>query len=270
MVWIYVLVEHQSRPDRVMGLRLLSYMVQLWESQRRGWEDNKTPSNTRRLQPIVPIVFYTGKRRWTSPITLDTIMSVPVELKRFVPAYETLFLNLNATSNDELSGSGTVLASLLRVVKAADASINEFTEALSAAAVELNSLKPSAKAEWERALHFIGLLVRHKRSEEEQSALFEAVDESIDHSNEVQEVIMTGAEALVAKGHKTGMNEGKAAGKELGRAEGRHESLLLLLEFKFGKLPTEIPDRLLALTESQVSAMLIKVLQANTLSEMDL
>src|SRR5690242_10183281 len=26
-VWIYVLLEHQSRPDRTMGLRLLSYMV---------------------------------------------------------------------------------------------------------------------------------------------------------------------------------------------------------------------------------------------------
>src|ERR1700678_3472440 len=40
-IWIYVLLEHQSRPDRSMGLRLLSYMVKLWETQRRAWEDAK-------------------------------------------------------------------------------------------------------------------------------------------------------------------------------------------------------------------------------------
>src|SRR5438067_6705921 len=34
-VWVYVLLEHQSRPDPLMPLRLLLCMVQLWESQRR-------------------------------------------------------------------------------------------------------------------------------------------------------------------------------------------------------------------------------------------
>ncbi|MCX6360992.1 MAG: Rpn family recombination-promoting nuclease/putative transposase, partial [Armatimonadetes bacterium] len=28
-VWVYLLVEHQSKPDRLMGLRVLSYMVQV-------------------------------------------------------------------------------------------------------------------------------------------------------------------------------------------------------------------------------------------------
>jgi predicted transposase YdaD len=42
-VWIYILLEHQSRPDRTMGLRLLSYMVQVWTKQCRGWEDARTP-----------------------------------------------------------------------------------------------------------------------------------------------------------------------------------------------------------------------------------
>src|SRR5580658_7961414 len=29
-VWVYLLLEHQSRPDDAMGLRILSYMVQIW------------------------------------------------------------------------------------------------------------------------------------------------------------------------------------------------------------------------------------------------
>ena len=34
-VWVYVLLEHQSRPDPFMPLRLLVYMVHIWDSQRR-------------------------------------------------------------------------------------------------------------------------------------------------------------------------------------------------------------------------------------------
>src|SRR6266851_583689 len=37
-VWVYLLLEHQSKPDPLMGLRLYLYMGQLWDEQRRGWE----------------------------------------------------------------------------------------------------------------------------------------------------------------------------------------------------------------------------------------
>ncbi|MCC2672179.1 MAG: putative transposase, partial [Armatimonadetes bacterium] len=36
--WVYVLLEHQSTPDREMPLRLLLYLTQLWDLQRREWE----------------------------------------------------------------------------------------------------------------------------------------------------------------------------------------------------------------------------------------
>lgn len=37
-VWVYVLLEHQSRPDPWMPLRLLLYMTHVWDLQRREWE----------------------------------------------------------------------------------------------------------------------------------------------------------------------------------------------------------------------------------------
>src|SRR5579862_4254434 len=40
--WVYLLLEHQSRPDRTMGLRRLSYMTEIWKTQQRAWEDAKT------------------------------------------------------------------------------------------------------------------------------------------------------------------------------------------------------------------------------------
>src|SRR5438105_3513795 len=53
-VWIYVLLEHQSKPDRTMAYRLLSYMVQLWEGQVNSARDAKKPV---KLYPILPLVF---------------------------------------------------------------------------------------------------------------------------------------------------------------------------------------------------------------------
>src|SRR5713226_1615472 len=96
-VWVYVLLEHQSEPDPLMGLRLYLYMGQIWDLQRRGWEDRHEPAAQRRLSPIVPLVFYTGEDRWETPIGLESLMDLPAALARFVPRWETLFLPLHTT-----------------------------------------------------------------------------------------------------------------------------------------------------------------------------
>ena len=53
---ICILIEHQSRPEWLMRLRMLIYMVRLWESEYR-----QLGSRTEAQQqwtPILPILFY--------------------------------------------------------------------------------------------------------------------------------------------------------------------------------------------------------------------
>jgi hypothetical protein len=69
-VWVYVLLEHQSEPDPLMALRLYLYMGQLWDAQRREWQDQRRSPRTLRLRPIIPVVYYTGERRWAAPLSL--------------------------------------------------------------------------------------------------------------------------------------------------------------------------------------------------------
>ena len=52
--WLYLLFEHQSRPDRWMALRLLRYCCRIWETDRR-----KHPK-ARFLRPVLPLVFFQG------------------------------------------------------------------------------------------------------------------------------------------------------------------------------------------------------------------
>lgn len=96
-VWVYVLLEHQSRRDPEMALRLLLYMAQLWDTQHREWQDARAPARARRLLPVVPIVFYTGREAWKPPLRLAGLMDLPEEIESFVPRWETLFLNLHGT-----------------------------------------------------------------------------------------------------------------------------------------------------------------------------
>jgi len=58
-VWFYVLLEHQSTPDRWMRFRLLKYCCRIWDMSFREYPDQ------RELRAIVPLVFYQGERSWS-------------------------------------------------------------------------------------------------------------------------------------------------------------------------------------------------------------
>src|SRR5579872_801781 len=90
-VWIYLLLEHQSRPDRRMGFRLLCYMVELWQAEARDFDAKRTGGRGLRLSPIIPIVLYTGKRKWTTDLSLQALMDGPDEISAFIPVWQTLF-----------------------------------------------------------------------------------------------------------------------------------------------------------------------------------
>ncbi len=54
LVFLYLLFEHQSKPDRWMRFRLLKYMCRIWdESFKQNPEQTELPL-------ILPVVFYQG------------------------------------------------------------------------------------------------------------------------------------------------------------------------------------------------------------------
>jgi hypothetical protein len=85
-----------------MGFRLLFYMVQIWDAQRRGWEDDKVPESEWHFRPIIPIVLYTESQTWEMPITMEAVMDLPQALRRFVPAFDALFLNVKGDDDPDV------------------------------------------------------------------------------------------------------------------------------------------------------------------------
>ena len=62
-VLVYVLIEHQSQPDRLMPLRILDYVVQVFNYQLRQWSKSQASLAKARLQPVVPLLMLVADRR---------------------------------------------------------------------------------------------------------------------------------------------------------------------------------------------------------------
>ncbi len=264
-VWVYVLIEHQSRPDAAMGLRFLSYMVQLWDMERREWRaaNRKTPL---RLNPIIPVLFYTGGRRWARLPGVDALMDLPEPLRRFVPQFETLFLSVRDAPDDVLTRSP--LGSVLRVLSAADGSITALERVMRKVMTVLGDLPEERHDEWARLMHFLVLLIRHKREPEERVTLYNIVREVVDERRrpEVEKMGMTDAQVLVAQGKR----EGKREGRQEGQRETRIEMLLELLEVKFGAVPENLGARIASMPDRELRDASRRLLTASTLDEMGL
>jgi len=96
----------------------------------------------------------------------------------------------------------------------------------------------------------------HQREAAEQKALFDALRQAVPQSfrEEVEEMIMSSAQAWKA--------EGQAEGLAKGRAEGRVEAFMELLECRFGSVPEQLiaavkvlpPERLKELTKQVITA----------------
>jgi hypothetical protein len=59
-ILIYLLVEHQSKPQRFFMLRLAEYLLEGYKMQKRAWDEHHTSDAKLSLQPVLPIVLYTG------------------------------------------------------------------------------------------------------------------------------------------------------------------------------------------------------------------
>jgi len=292
-VWVYVLLEHQSKPDKTMGLRLLSYMVELWRAQMRQYQDDKVPGSKWQLLPIIPIVFYTGKRKWKSGIDLKAMMQVPAELERFVPTWDTLFLNVQETPSEQLAQAQSAMAQVLRVLQVADAPKAELERVLNETVAALSLLFEKSSPEWKRALQYFFLLLHHKREPDDEEALREELIEAVDRileNKEGEEVARTSAQILMAQGRKEGLKEGRQEGKQEGRLEGKQEGLhegkiagrkegleegrivmlLAQMEFKFGTLSGEQKEKVKHLSSLETETVGLRLLNAQTWSDLEL
>ena len=226
-VWVYLLIEHQSVPSPVIGFRLLFYMVNIWDAQRRAWEDAKVPESDWHFRPIIPIVFYTGSQRWEMPITMELVIGLPQSLRRFVPTFDTLFLNVKGEDAPDFLHQGPPFRLLLELIRQEDATKADF-EAVLRQVIQVLKELPEESPQWSRAMYYLILLIYHRRPTDERETLIDIVAQTLAERGqieEVQDMPQTIAEFFIQQGEE----RGEKRGEKRGELRAKRESVLQLL-----------------------------------------
>ena len=229
-VMVYLLIEHQSTVDRSMGLRLLSYMTHIWIEERREWQEAKRPQGEWRLTPIVPIVFYTGAGEWKAPISLtETLMDIPEVLTRFVPTFDTLLLDVNATDPEHLTQNGDPLGWLLTILRHEKSEMPVIRQALLDILQGLTDRQHHPSDQYNRAIIYLFLFILHRRDAKDHQDLLRILVEDHTHNREIVDM----AESIIQISEQRGHQQGIEQGIEQGARQTSIESTLAVLNKRF-------------------------------------
>jgi len=111
-VYVYVLLEFQSRPDRYMPVRLMTYLGLLYEDLIA--EGRLGPSG--RLPQVIPVVVYNGLGPWGTPVDLaELIERFDPSAEAYVPHLRYKLVHEAAYNEEELAKKQSPVADLFRL-----------------------------------------------------------------------------------------------------------------------------------------------------------
>ncbi|SHG47967.1 conserved hypothetical protein (putative transposase or invertase) [Thermosyntropha lipolytica DSM 11003] len=231
-IYIYLLIEHKSYPDRYTILQLLKYMVNIWERDLRK-------ENKKELTPIIPIVFYHGERKWEIIKSIADITKGIKEypkLKEYLPVFRYILYepeDLKEIEGIENPGLKTFLLSLFlaRELKNPESLIKMVLRYLDSLPEDYEYLFKATiifvfhkvDIEPERLIEYIRELKPERR--EDLMTLAERL-----RREGLEEGIRRGMEEGIRRGIKEGIEEGIKKGKKEGKEEGREETALKALQ----------------------------------------
>jgi predicted transposase/invertase (TIGR01784 family) len=252
--FVYVLIEHQSSPDRMMPLRMMRYLMRIWD---RYLEQHP---KAKRLPMIVPLVVYQGARRWTYPVELSELLDVDPETARlassFLPRFRFLLDDLTKLDQTALRARPitTPVRLTVRLLKIVPTNIGDATAALDRR--DLEDLRELLRYPDRRELLAAFLTYIEFASE---TPLHRIASLAAQIGPEAEEVYMSTADMLRA--------EGRAEGEAKGVGKGAARTLVRLLTHKFGPVPDAVRIRVDTASLEQLDLWSERVLDAATLDD---
>ena len=195
--WLYVLLDHQSRPDQWMPFRLLKYCCHIWDRDRR------LHPRERGLRPIIPLVFYQGRGRWRHATELAELFAVSVRTWPWVPRFTHLLIDQSLVGPDEVRG--TLQSRIVQLMMMAP--FRHRKEALRRAVQLLAELLPT------RDRDAVRTFVRYLLATQDRDTALTFGEDLRKATPEPGGDLMTYAEELIAEGLEKGRHEGELRGQ---------------------------------------------------------
>ena len=254
-LYIYILLEFQSKPDPSMALRMMSYMsllyLELYET-KQFVKDAET--GYPKLPPILPLVLYNGKVRWHKALDVnDLIVESPLGLEPYRPHLRYCLIDEGAYDDSVLAELKNLVAALFRLEN------GQGEEDIRAV---LHTL-----AQWLASPEQLALQLSFTRWIDEvlfPSCYPDAIPPNINYEQEGSDMLNKMVENWYDGATAEGFTRGKVEGKLLGEVN----SLILLLKVKFSNPSQEQEDIIFSLKEEQVEQATAYIFQASSLDDM--
>lgn len=121
--YLYLLLEHQVVPDKLMAFRILKYMVAIME-------DHLKKNKKEVLPVVVPLVLYSGRRDYNYSTNLFDLFGEHKELAQDILWKPFKLIDLSKISDEELK-SGCMYGIVARMLKHAhDKEITDFLKSI--------------------------------------------------------------------------------------------------------------------------------------------
>ena len=102
-VIFYLLLELQSSVDFQMSYRLLVYMMGIWRDVLKNTDPKEIERKEFRLPPIIPIILYNNKDKWTACRSFKETLAEAELFKEYVVDFKYILIDVNRYEKQTLT-----------------------------------------------------------------------------------------------------------------------------------------------------------------------
>ena len=197
---IFFLIEHQTKIDYTMPYRILEYEIAIMKS---AVDIRKVKNKEYKLPLVIPIVLYTGKKKWDAKRYLEESQETLDGVK--IKAGNYNLVDINDFTKEELLQEKTLISKMMLLEKSE--STEESIEMLEKIIPNTN------KEEKELLKRVISILFGEKIGEEKTKELIEKIDGGEGKMLALVDMIRNENKMYINMGRKEGRKEAREEGK---------------------------------------------------------
>ena len=197
---IFFLIEHQTKIDYSMPYRILEYEIEIMKS---AIDIRKVKNKEYKLPLVIPIVLYTGKKKWDAKRYLEESQETLDDVK--IKAGNYNLVDINDFTKEELLQGKTLISKMMLLEKSE--STEESIEMLEKIIPNTN------KEEKELLKRVISILFGEKIGEEKTKELIEKIDGGEGKMLALVDMIRNENKMYINMGRKEGRKEAREEGK---------------------------------------------------------
>ena len=96
--YVIIGIEHQSTFDKNMIFRILNYDATTYINQ---------VESKKKVYPVGSFVFYTGDKKWNTPLELNDYFDIPEELKAYINEWKFIFVDVKEIDTSKIKDEQT-------------------------------------------------------------------------------------------------------------------------------------------------------------------